>query len=156
MGYYSDVAFATRQATYEEMLKEAKNDADILDFITVHANVSCVRADDGYDAIVILYWGGIKWYDDFKTVEFIEEWMRRGDCEEDGVEYSFVRIGEDLNDTDIRNSPDYSLDGYIYPTRSIVIDERAVEYSPEIPDDEELPEAGGADEEDMRGFLFGG
>lgn len=159
MGYYSEVAFATRQKTYMKMLKEAKDNENILDFITHRAYVS--RIGDGDDAVVILEWFSVKWYDDFDEVMFIEEWMRRGDCELDDIQYSFVRLGEDYEDSEVRNSPDYQLDCYIYPQKSIYVDDGAERYTPEIPEDEEpgedLPESEPGDGEDvMRGFLFGG
>lgn len=160
MGYYSEVAFATRQKTYMKMLKEAKHNEKILNFIT-NRGTYVSRIGEGDDAVVILEWFSVKWYDDFDEVKFIEEWMRRGDCELDDIQYSFVRLGEDYEDIEVRNSPDYQLDCYIYPQHSIYVDGNAESYTPKIPEDDEseedLTESEPEDGEDaMRGFLFGG
>ena len=60
-----------------------------------------------------LYWDGVKWYDGFEDVDFIEAFIT--DCipEED---YKFVRIGEETDDVDERG--DY-WDAEIYVQRSI-------------------------------------
>ena len=49
-----------------------------------------------------------------------------------------AKHNDDLfEDNEVRNSPGELLDGYVYPIRSIGIDEAAKDYMPEIPYDEE-------------------
>lgn len=136
MGYRSDAALATRRKYYDEMLRTAKTQNDskeILHFLTRYADCSISGEDGNENAVVILRWGRVKWYNDFPEIAYVERWM---DGEFDGeFEYTFVRIGEDPADTETRCDGNYNLDGLLTVAREIYVDADTTMFIPEIPDD---------------------
>lgn len=136
MGYYSDVALATRKKWLDEMLRRAKTEEDSGEILSLLVDGSqCSIIGEGDDAVVILYWNFIKWYDEFRDVRYVEHWMEGAFDEE--FEYAFIRIGEDDSDVDQRSSDDYDLCQYIQISRSIWIDDSGELFTPEIPPDKE-------------------
>lgn len=136
MAYRSDAALATRRKYYDEMLRTAKTQDysdEILYFLTRYADCSISGEDGNENAIVILKWGWVKWYNDFHEIAYVERWM---DGEFDrNFEYTFVRIGEDSEDIEIRGDDSYRLDGILTITREIYVDADVEPFTPEIPDD---------------------
>lgn len=70
--------------------------------------------DDYCDGAVLFQWDHIKWYDCFKEIVAIEEFMN--DCDSEGLDehYRFVRVGDETDDIEERG---YGFDVYI--TRSV-------------------------------------
>jgi len=136
MGYRSDAALATRRKYYDEMLRTAKTQDysdEILYFLTRYADCSISKDDRGENTVVILRWKYVKWYNDFHEIAYVERWMD-GEFDRE-FEYSFLRIGEDPDDTEIRCDENYSLDGVLTLAREIYVDADTTMFIPEIPDD---------------------
>ena len=105
MGYRSDVRIRLTKKDYEKMKsKFEKEVVDIVDYnlfdeknLDVYKelkNVHCWKmTDDGEDIeethdCVFFGWNGVKWYDGYKDVDFIMNFIQ--DCDQ----YAFARIGE--------------------------------------------------------------
>ena len=96
MGYYSEISLTIYEKDYLELLKRAKEqDQDILTFITKWCNRT--YKDNG---IVTIYWNSVKWYEGYKDVDFVENFMRSG------IPYSFRRVGESYDDVEEENGND--------------------------------------------------
>ena len=73
------------------------------------------RIDNYDDGAVLFHWDHIKWYDTFKEVAALEEFMNDCDAEDMEDHYRFVRTGEELDDNEHRG---YGFND-IYVSRSI-------------------------------------
>lgn len=75
-----------------------------------------IRADEGGGANIVRLWNayveqypgvvealewGIPWYTDAEVPALVEEWIEQA-SNADGVSLAYVRIGDDLDDVDIR------------------------------------------------------
>ena len=105
MGYRSDVRIRLTVKDYERMKKQFEKEiVDIVDYnlfdeknLDVYKelkNVPCWKVtDDGEDVeethdCVFFGWNSVKWYDSYKDVSFIMEFLDECDY------YAFCRIGE--------------------------------------------------------------
>lgn len=100
MSYYSDVAIAMKETDYEEMIARLEyiNDLNesqksfINDYPTIHRG----------DEVVVLSYDFVKWYEDFKEVQYIMDYLV--ELHEKGKPYKFVRMGEETSDIEIKES----------------------------------------------------
>lgn len=100
MGYRSDVYIAMTKTRYKDMIAEALcSDEDGLENLFVHADK--IHYDD-YSNIIAFEIYDIKWYEDYSEVSFIQNFLFDS---EDG--YSFVRIGEEFEDTEYQSNSGY-------------------------------------------------
>lgn len=97
MGYYSEVALALT-GKGARFLEQAIDDIAFGDNLRAEvvrlfdsADVSYVDSQDGAKC---WYWSFIKWYDDFKEIEFVEKLM----LDMHTRDYLFIRIGEYYED----------------------------------------------------------
>lgn len=99
MGYYSDVGLcltAAGKLALDMALTEAeKNNPDVTDIKNMLDSAE-VRTDADSGTVAYL-WENTKWYDDFPEVRFIESLLQ----ELDGVDFLFIRAGEDSDDTEM-------------------------------------------------------
>lgn len=101
MGYRSDVALCLSQngisALTEKLDKSSpaiRDEAkELLDHPKNHFTDSATGSQ-------FWYWEGLKWYEDFPDVGFIEHLMGKLDIKE----YLFIRIGEDSDDNEIQGA----------------------------------------------------
>ncbi len=155
MGYYSEVALATRKKWFDEMLRMAETEEYSEDILRLMLTLpDCSIDGEGESAVVILHWGDIKWYGDFASVMYIERWMN-GEFN-DEFEYAFARVGEDTCDMEDRYSEDYELYEYVQLSRTIWIGGFGKPFIPEMPSDGpekdiELPEGSDVDLNDYLG-----
>ena len=92
MGYRSEVAIAMRKEDYELLKgfdKENKNLMELLDIAEVKE----------FDGVTVIRWDWLKWYDSFSEVQAIEEFL--GKLSDEDKPYRFIRLGEDIEDTEI-------------------------------------------------------
>ena len=93
MSYYSDVAIGLSLESYRILWEREKeffdNDGSLLDLMT-----EFITRKDG---TVVLIWEYIEW--EGKLADRIEDFLDELD-EEGTRSYSFVRLGEDINDID--------------------------------------------------------
>lgn len=101
MGYRSDVCLAVTKECYKENATQALKDA-LKDCYKVYEN------DRGY----YFSWDNVKWYEDYPDVKVIEEFM-----EEHNDSIGFVRIGEDMDDIELKGDQTGFFE--IYPMRTI-------------------------------------
>ena len=95
MGYRSDVAIAIRKEDFEllkEFDKENKNLMELLE-------IAEVKESRG---VVVIQWDSLKWYLEFPEVQAIAEFI--AELSEADKPYRFIRIGEDIDDTEIEYS----------------------------------------------------
>ena len=103
MGYRSDVGLALTQPavhTLHQKLNALDKNSEafsvVSDFL-VYADKHLEDADSGAE---VYLWEGIKWYEEFSDVGFIENLL----TELDWSDFLFIRIGEDWNDIDVRGN----------------------------------------------------
>ena len=101
MGYRSDVCFAVTKECYKENATQALKNA-LKDCYQVYEN------ERGY----YFSWDNVKWYEDYPDVKVIEEFM-----EEHNSSIGFVRIGEDMDDIELKGDQTGFFE--IYPMRTI-------------------------------------
>ena len=101
MGYRSDVGLALKQPavhTLHQKLNALDKNSEafsvVSDFL-VYADKLLEDADSGAE---VYLWEGIKWYEEFSDVSFIENLL----AELDWKDFLFIRIGEDYDDTEVR------------------------------------------------------
>jgi len=87
MGYRSDVALAMRKETFKAMLSSVKDDRTAVELVS-----GCEQYENG--DFILLYYTDVKWYEDFKEVKAINEFIDTLDEEQ----YSYHVMGEDFED----------------------------------------------------------
>ena len=113
MGYRSEVGIALYTKDYKTMIKRAK------ELKKNKGPYELIKNADKYNAdnrkITILYFSDVKWYTDFKEVQWIEHFIKK-------VQSVFIRIGEELDDNEetVYNEG-YDLLGYCFLTRMVDI-----------------------------------
>lgn len=117
MGYRSDVALVLNsngvkflQASLDEIDVTPSLRKEVEKLFEV-ADVSYVDSDTNS---ILWYWSYLKWYDEYRDVEFIENLL----LDLDNKDYLFVRIGEYSDDIEERGSY-YSNPFDVGITRSI-------------------------------------
>lgn len=107
MGYRSDVAIKCRPWAFNLIVKAIKKHSSIF------------RPDDVYfnekENMYTIIWDWVKWYDEREEVRAIIDVLtiiKYNDAyESKEYNYKFVRIGEDLNDSDeMYRNDDYDID----------------------------------------------
>ena len=113
MGDRSEVGIAIYTKDYKTMIKRAK------ELKKNKGPYELIKNADKYNAdnrkITILYFSDVKWYTDFKEVQWIEHFIKK-------VQSVFIRIGEELDDNEetVYNEG-YDLLGYCFLTRMVDI-----------------------------------
>lgn len=113
MGYRSEVGIALYTKDYKTMLKRVKELKKNKESYELIKNADRYSADNG--KITILYFSDVKWYADFKEVQWIENFIKK-------VQSVFIRIGEELDDNEetVYNEG-YDLLEYCFLTRIVDI-----------------------------------
>lgn len=113
MGYRSEVGIALYTKDYKTMLKRVKELKKNKESYELIKNANRYSADNG--KITILYFSDVKWYADFKEVQWIENFIKK-------VQSVFIRIGEELDDNEetVYNEG-YDLLEYCFLTRIVDI-----------------------------------
>ena len=92
MGYYSQVAISMSKENYERLKvfdKENRDLKDLLDIAEIKER----------NEVIVLSWDSLKWYPDFAGVQAIEEFL--ASISDRNESYSFIRLGEEIDDTQI-------------------------------------------------------
>ena len=113
MGYRSEVGIALYTKDYKTMIKRAKELKKNKEPYELIKNADKYSADNR--KITILYFSDVRWYTDFKEVQWIENFIKK-------VQSVFIRIGEELDDNEetVYNEGDDLL-GYCFLTRMVDI-----------------------------------
>lgn len=113
MGYRSEVGIALYTKDYKTMLKRVKELKKNKESYELIKNADRYSADNG--KITILYFSDVKWYANFKEVQWIENFIKK-------VQSVFIRIGEELDDNEetVYNEG-YDLLEYCFLTRIVDI-----------------------------------
>ena len=113
MGYRSEVGIALYTKDYKTMIKRAKELKKNKEPYELIKNADKYNADNR--KITILYFSDVKWYTDFKEVQWIENFIKK-------VQSVFIRIGEELDDNEetVYNEG-YNLLEYCFLTRMVDI-----------------------------------
>ena len=102
MGYRSDIGLALKQSAAQRMQQKLNALDKNSDTFSVVSNLFAFadKREDADSGAEVYLWDGLKWYEDFPDVEFIESLL----TELDRGDFLFIRIGEELNDIDTRGS----------------------------------------------------
>lgn len=113
MGYRSDVGIALYTKDFNTMIKRAKELKKNKEPYELIKNADKYSADNR--KITILYFSDVKWYTDFKEVQWIENFIKK-------IQSVFIRIGEELDDNEetVYNEG-YDLLEYCFLTRIVDI-----------------------------------
>ena len=98
MGYRSEVQLVLKKHDYDRLVELVCADNDVMRFYRTQEDFECYFWEDVYvdsEDYVHLYAGSIKWYGD--AVDFVTDFL-------DGLEYEFVRYGEDPGDVAEENT----------------------------------------------------
>lgn len=117
MGYYSDAALCLRESDFKGLLAEAKTiDKSVYNDLAKHTSITVIDTLIDGDKVLCVRWDGVKWYEEFPSIQLIENWM---DGDSGCHPFKFVRLGEEYEDIEIRQSDGFEFDEYIYPIRYI-------------------------------------
>ena len=92
MGYYSDIAISIRKEDFELLKEFDKENQNLMELL----EVAEVKESRG---AVVIKWDSLKWYSELSEVQAIEEFL--GKLSDEDKPYRFIRIGEDVDDTEI-------------------------------------------------------
>ena len=101
MGYRSDIGLVLTQSAVQRMHKKLNTlnkNSEAFSAITDFIAYADKYHEDADTKAKVYLWNYVKWYDDFKEVNFLEELMQ----ELNEQDYLFIRIGEDYDDTEVR------------------------------------------------------
>ena len=114
MGYRSEVAFAIAPPLVDKFLAVMAASEKVRDLVKYNEKYQEGIQFDKYEkGDIFVHLGGIKWYEEFEEIfkikEFIDDAVNDDEGGEDNVR--FIRIGEDLDDTEVMG---YYQDDTIY------------------------------------------
>lgn len=89
MGYYSEVAITLYKDDFEALVKRAAEECE--HSLNLIRNATLYKDED--NETVSMTWNSVKWYEGFRSVDFIMSFIRSDD-----MEYQFKRIGEETGD----------------------------------------------------------
>lgn len=103
MGYRSDIGLCLSARGMEELNKalaalDAGTDCTQEEKTWIHELFTCPAPKNSADGAGAWAWDGLKWYTDYRDVQWVEDFLN-GLNEED---YYFLRIGDDIDDTEER------------------------------------------------------
>ena len=113
MGYRSEVALALDAKIVPALMTAFAKCEETQKLCTQH--VDHLDTDYGGKGNWLMRWDHIKWYDSYKEIAAIEQFMDDCDCEDLDEHYRFVRIGEETDDNEVRG---WGFD-HVYITRSV-------------------------------------
>jgi hypothetical protein len=98
MGYYSEAALTIENTAFMWFMEKAT--AENIDAYNLIQNASVFQTD----ALTTIYFDWIKWYEGYKDIKFIEDFIR-------DIPHVFKRIGESNDDIEYRcsNVPDFNM-----------------------------------------------
>ena len=99
MGYRSEIVLVVGKEALPLFMTALAKEPEARALCYSHADK---RLDDYCDGAVLFQWDHIKWYDSYKEIAAIEQFMDDCDCEDLDEHYRFVRIGEESDDTEER------------------------------------------------------
>ena len=103
MGYRSDVGLALDRSavmSLHQKLNALDKNSEAFSVIRDFISDASKHYEDSDTGAEVYFWEYVKWYDDFSEVDFIEKLML--DLADES--YLFIRIGEDIDDLEIRGS----------------------------------------------------
>lgn len=107
MGYRSDIRIRTTKEGYEVMkkfiekyIKENVNEQNLKDY---DYNLMEQAIKTEMSGVITLDWNYMKWYEEEKGYEDVDAIMKSLDIlDEKGIDYQYMRIGEEIDDIDER------------------------------------------------------
>jgi len=122
MGYRSQVRICMKKASFEELKQELMGEYDyLIEHLDEYTETTGVPySGDKTEKIVVFGWDWIKWYESYEDIQVISKFLDKlSDRDED---YSFIRIGEDVDDTEICGNCNEGYCDIIHLERSVYID----------------------------------
>ena len=140
MGYRSDVGYLvmvgddngtkTEEAKklFHMLINEAKAKDDTKEmFKALDSTGSRISLEIDEDKLLIKFHAyDVKWYGDYpevaaheKFIEMVDEYVDEDLNENELLSYAYIRIGEDKDDTEVKEGGNYEASGYMYLSRSI-------------------------------------
>jgi hypothetical protein len=122
MGYRSQVRICMKKASFEELKQELMGEYAYLiehldEYTETTGNYYC---GDKTEEVVVFGWDWIKWYEGYEDIQVINSFLDKlSDRDED---YSFIRIGEYIDDTEIYSNSNEGYCDIIHLERSVYID----------------------------------
>ena len=122
MGYRSQVRICMKKVSFEELKQELMGEYDYLitNLDEYIETTGVPYSGDKTEEVVVFGWDWIKWYDGYEDVQLINRFLDKlSDRDED---YSFIRIGENFNDTETYGNHNKGYCDIIHLEHSIYID----------------------------------
>ena len=95
MSYRSQVAIAISKENYEVLKNFDEGNKNLREFL----DVAEVKEDNN---VVVIRWGYVKWFPEFPEIQAIQEFLCYVSDKNDS--YRFIRLGEDIEDTEIETN----------------------------------------------------
>lgn len=96
MGYRNDVRICMKEENYYTLIERARKEGLAeLNYLLDENSMETKHYEDG---TVVFGWDWIKWEDDFEDVWFVMNFL--DEMATEGYPYAFVRLGEDMGDTE--------------------------------------------------------
>ena len=111
MGYYSNVRAITTKKGYERFLELIYDDDRW--FIDNYPGFSRTE----YDDTVLFGWNDVKWYEEYSEVDAVMGALEI--IASDGHPFEYLRIGEELDDIEVREHDPDKLNRHIAIARTI-------------------------------------
>ena len=114
MGYRSEVILAVGPEVMPQFMVTMAKSPEARKMCFAEAD-TMIKDYSDIEGAFLFRWDHVKWYDTYKEVAALEEFMNDCDTEDMEDHYRFVRTGEDMDDNDTRG---YGFND-IYISRSI-------------------------------------
>ena len=111
MGYRSQVIFWVHKSVVGKLLTVTNQHKEAFELLFQHADLE--KHDDGHMKFI---WDYIKWYDAYKGIGAIDEFMCDLETEDLEYEFGFHRLGEELGDHENRGLSELYE---VYPTQTL-------------------------------------
>ena len=100
MGYRSQVILAVSKEVMPQFMSTMAKSPEARTMCFSDADRTVKDYDDGGG--MLFYWDDIKWYNNFESVQAIEDFMHWAEGEEHEDKFKFLRTGEEFDDNEQR------------------------------------------------------
>lgn len=125
MGYYSQVGLCLKRKDMDELksrLEKLGKDRNEYYSFMDYADVDRVFDEGTEDEAVLMVWDSLKWYPSYPEVACVEDFLDEINSRDVDDDFSFVRIGEEVDDIETRANYNTGCCDHIYVDRTIGFD----------------------------------